>query len=71
MAGDENKPQQIVSDVIILRDVEIRHGHVLLRLKLATQFFMLPLEEFVATKIIDGAILRGGHQPGAGIIRYA
>jgi hypothetical protein len=68
MAGDENETKQIVSDVIVLRDIKIRHGHVSLRLKLATQFFMFSLEELVAAKVIDGAVLRRGHQPSAGIV---
>src|ERR1700730_165735 len=71
MAGDKHQTKQVISDVIIIRDAEISHGHVLLCLKLATQFFMLSLEELVAPKVIDSPVLRGGHQPSAGIIRNA
>jgi hypothetical protein len=43
----------------------------LLGLELAAKLRVLAIEEFVAAKQINSAVLRGGHQPGAGIIRNA
>jgi len=40
----------------------------LLHLKLAAEFFVFAFEELVAAPVIDGAMLRGGHEPGAGIV---
>src|SRR5215471_6181529 len=39
--------------------------------KLATQFLVLALEEFVPAKEIDGTMLRSGHEPGSGFVRDA
>ena len=72
MTRHEHQSQQIVFDVVVqVCGVEIRHGHVLLRLQLATEFLVLALEQLVATKVIDGAMLRGGHEPRARIVRNA
>src|ERR1700739_411849 len=32
---------------------------------------MLAFENFIPTKVVDGAVLRGSHQPSAGIVRDA
>src|SRR6266481_4728688 len=71
MAGDEDETKQVVADVIVMGDVEIRHGRFFPGLKLATEFLMLALEQLVPPKEIDGAMLGGGHQPASGIVRNA
>ena len=68
MARYENETQEVVANIIVERGFEIRHGHLLLRLKFATQLRVLELKTLVATPKIDGAILRGGHQPRARIV---
>ena len=69
MTGYEDEAQEVVANIIIERGFEIRHGHLLLGPKFATQLRMLELEALVASPEIDSAILRGSHQPGAWIIR--
>ena len=43
----------------------------MLDLHFLTDFLVLALEPLVAAQQIDGAILRGGHEPGAGVARDA
>ncbi len=71
MRRNEYEAKKIIADVIVLRDFKIRHSRLLLRLELATQFFMFAFEKFVPAKVIDRAMLRGGHEPGAWVIRDA
>jgi hypothetical protein len=68
MARGEDEAEKVVSDVIVDRVVEIRHGHLLLGLELAANFAVFALEQLAAAQAVDGAMLRGGHEPGAGII---
>src|SRR5215831_17438635 len=67
MASDENEAQQIVADVFVDRGLEVRRGwwravggHVAKR-------SVLGLEHLPPAELVDGAIFRGGHQPGAGV----
>src|SRR6202041_2347489 len=69
VARYENEAQQVVANIIVERGFEIRHGHLLLRLKFPTQLRVLEFEALVASPEIDGTILRGSHKPGAWIIR--
>ena len=69
MTRRENKAQEVVTDVIVDRTVEIRH--FLLRLKLVRQLLMLALDQFVSAQDIDRTMLRGGHEPGTRVLRYA
>src|ERR1700730_4322640 len=71
MTGDEHQAQQVVADGVVDRCIEIGHGHLLLRFELAAELLVLALEELVAAPKIDGAMLCGGHEPGAGIVRNA
>ena len=71
MAGREDEPQQVVADVVVERRVEIRHGHLCSRLELAAELLVLALEPLVSPQEIDGAMLRGGHEPGARVVRDA
>ncbi len=68
VTGYEDEAQEVVADIIVERGIEIRHGHLLLRLKLATQLRVLKLETLVAPPEIDSAILGGGHQPRTRIV---
>ena len=69
MAGYEYEAQEVVANVIVDRGFEIRHRHLLLGLDLAAEFFVLALEPLVSAQEIDCAMLRGGHQPGARVVR--
>lgn len=48
--------------------MDIRHGHLLFALKLANNLLVLALQECVATEMVNGSMLGGGHQPSAGVI---
>src|SRR5882762_7868058 len=69
MAGYEYEAQEVVANVIVNCGFEIRHRHLLLGLDLAAEFFVLALEPLVSAQEIDCAMLRGGHQPGARVVR--
>jgi hypothetical protein len=69
MAGREHQPQQIVTNVVVHGSSEIRLRH--LALSFMAEFFELALETLVASHTIDGAMLGGGHQPGAWVVRNA
>src|SRR5882672_3407335 len=70
MAGDKNKAEQIVADIIVEVCCEIRHRHLPDR-NLAAEFLMLALEQLVATQTIDRSILGSGHEPGTRVVRDA
>src|SRR6267154_2290092 len=69
MAGYEYEAQEVVANIIVDRGFEISHRHLLLDLDLAAEFLVLALEPLVSAQEIDCAMLRGGHQPGARVVR--
>ena len=71
MAGDEDEAQEIVANVIVDRGVEIGLRRLLLNLELITELLMFAFEQLVAAEDIDRPMLRGGHEPGARLIRNA
>src|SRR5438477_329367 len=66
MAGREDEAQAIVADVIVEGGREIRLGMLLPGQQLGTELLMLAVQQLAAAKLVDGAPLRGGHEPGAG-----
>ena len=71
MAGREHEAQQVVADVVVDGGVEVRRGHLLLGLELATELLVLALEPLASAQEVDRAMLRGGHEPGARVVRDA
>src|SRR3989442_14049595 len=71
MAGDEHEAQQVVADMIVDRRVEIRHRRVPPSLELGTELLMLAIEHLAPAQLVDRPMLRGGHEPGARIVRDA
>jgi len=69
--GNECQAEEIVADVIVESRFEIRHGHLLLHLALATNFLVLAVVKRVPSEMVNGTMLCGGHQPGARINRDA
>ena len=59
-----------VADGIVDRRVEVRPRR-LLHLELASQLLLLALEPCAPAQHVDRAMLRGGHQPGARLVRDA
>src|SRR5205085_10764183 len=70
VAGSEYETQKIVADVIVGRRFEIPKRH-LPALDLVDELLVLALEPLVSAEEIYGAMLRGGHQPRARIVRNA
>jgi hypothetical protein len=68
MAGDEDQPQQVVADVVI--DVRFRE-RLRVRFHVASYFLKFLLVAGAAADQVDGPVLRGRHQPGAGPVRDA
>jgi hypothetical protein len=68
VARREHQAQEVVADIIVERGVEVRRS-ALSRLELVTELFVLSLEQRVSPEEIDGPMLRGGHEPRAGIAR--
>ena len=71
MTRDKDEPEKIVADVIVDRRFELGYGSLLLRLQIAGDLLVLPLEKLVAPHHVDRAALRGSHQPCPGIVRHA
>ena len=70
MARDEHESQQVVADVIVDCGVEVRRRFLPV-VQLAAQLLVFALEQLVAAQVIDRAMLRGAHEPRAGIDRNA
>ena len=68
MAGDEDEAQEIIADVLVDGGLEVRRGQ-LPGLELVTELLVLALEPLVPAQEIDGPVLRGGHEPGARVLR--
>ncbi len=68
MAGDEHEAKQIVADGIVDRIVELVHIRLLPRFELTAELLMLAIEQSSAPNVIDRAMVRRGHEPGARIV---
>ena len=71
MTGDEHQAQEVVADVIVHRGLKVRRSHLKLGLDLATDFLVLALEQRSPAQQVDRTMLRGGHEPGARVVRDA
>jgi hypothetical protein len=54
--GNEYQAEEIVADVIVESPFEIRHGHLLLHLALATNFLVLAVVKRVPSEMVNGTI---------------
>ena len=70
MAGNEDQPQQIVTDVVIHR-VQVRLSDGWPRFDVASDFLQLARVASPPAHQVDRAMLRGRHQPGARPVRDA
>src|SRR5439155_335531 len=61
MTRYEHEAQEVVANVVVDRRVEIRCGHLLLGLDLATELLVLALAELASAKLVDRAMPRSGH----------
>lgn len=68
MARDEHEPQKVVADVLVddrlqLRSLRGRRGGLLLDLVVLAALHLAP------PQLVERAVLRRGHEPGAGVVR--
>ncbi len=70
MAGGEDQTQQVVADVVVERGVEVGR-RVPFGVHFAAELGVLALGELQSAQAVDRPVLRGRHQPGAGIVRHA
>ena len=68
MAAGEHEPQEVVGDVVDLERARLGGER---DLELAHEFLLLALERRTAPQRVDRAVLGGGHQPGARVVRDA
>ncbi len=62
MTGGEHEAQEVVADFVI--------SHLtLLSPDLAAEFLVFAFDHLVSAQAIEGAVLRGGHEPGARVLR--
>jgi hypothetical protein len=63
--------QEVVTNLIVDRSVEIRHGHLLPGLELVTQLPVLASEPRSPAQQVDRTMLRGRHEPSARVVADA
>jgi len=67
MAGDEYQPQQIVANIVIHGSSEV--GDCIFTLgEFAAENLVLAVDQCPSAEVVDGAMFRRGHQPGARIL---
>ena len=71
MTGGEHQPQQVVADVVVERSVEIGRHALSVDILLVAQLCVLAVDQLGAAEAVDGAMLGGGHEPGAGLVGNA
>jgi len=70
MAGREDEPQQVVVERIVHRGGQV--GSVVAApLELAPELLRLAVVHAGAAQAVDRAVLGGGHEPGARVVRDA
>jgi hypothetical protein len=70
MAGNENKPEEVIANRIVNCGVEIWHRH-LFGLKLVPELLVLAIKHLGSAEMIDGPVLGGSHKPCARIVGNA
>ena len=70
MACNEDQAQQIVADLVVEPRRRIVCRHLLAKLDLMPELLVLALDELCVPKVIERAVLRGRHQPRAGIVGH-
>jgi hypothetical protein len=68
MAGDEDETQEVVTDGIVQRGVEVRDRGLVLRLQLVAELPFLALVQRAAAQLVDRAVLGGRHEPRARLL---
>lgn len=68
MTGGEYQAQKIVADVIVECRIEIVHDGLLPTVEIATDLFVLALDQRLAAEPVDRPVLRGCHEPRTGVV---
>ena len=68
MTADEDEAEEVVTELVVHRGVEIGDPRLLPVLEVVPELLELALQPLVPADEIDRAMLRRGHEPGAGVI---
>ena len=71
MAGREHEAEEVVPDLVVECCIEVGLRCRLLRLDLTSERLVLAREQGASAQAVDRAMLRGGHEPGARVVRDA
>jgi len=71
VAGGEDQAKEIITDIVVHGRIQICGGHRLLRFQIASEFLVLLADALIAPHDVDGAVFRGGQQPGSRVQRDA
>src|SRR5437867_7928724 len=69
MTRDEHQAQEVVAHFVVDRSGEIRLRTPLPGLELGPELLVLALGELAVAQVVDRPMLRGGHEPGARVVR--
>ncbi len=69
VAGDEHEAQQVVTDRIVQRRIELWDGLLLKIQQVVANLLVFLRQPLGPAQLIDGATLRRGHEPGSGVVR--
>jgi hypothetical protein len=71
VAGCEDEREQLVLDLVTEPRLHVRHLQPAVDLQLPAELVALALVERLAAEAVDRAVLGGGHEPGARVVRDA
>src|SRR5258708_23074701 len=71
MTRSKHQAQEVVADVILHCGIQMGSSSFLSGLELPSELLVLPLQHLPASKEVDGAMLRRGHEPGTRVVRDA
>jgi hypothetical protein len=66
----ENQAQKVVTDVVVESGLDVGRATMALGFDLMPELFVRSVHHFAATKVVQRAVLGGGHEPGTGVLRH-
>ena len=69
MTRDEHQAQEVVAHFVVDRLYELRLRAPLPGLEFGPELLVLALGELAVAQVVDRPMLRGGHEPGARVVR--
>ena len=71
MAAGEDQAKEVIADLVVHRSLMLGCVHRHLDADVARQLLLLSLQPGAAADQVDRPVLRGGHEPGARVVRDA